>query len=690
MRTICHSPIQMREAELWLKECDLIANDIETIPHVTKAKKPQPFVMTVASYTGLRKGEFQSFAYQLTQQKSALVGEHRYAQEGLESIGRNNALPIRQTLHNGVYDCAWYLRYGVPIANYAYDSMTLWWSRYPDLPKTLSFVSSILLDDYSYWKDGRKDEDFTGHSMYAMADTENTLRNTIRLIEWANADPAMTENFHAAHMRCLTGLAMSVKGMLVDWSMREEMGIELEKKAKEALDNLRFILADDNFNPNSAPAKKELFYGLLGAQPRNAKGRILKRVGGNAKPSVGAIVLRGLKSEHPILRRIVTKLQDAQEPAKQISNVMGIEYDGTKETKARFRTGYDGIGTTTSRLSSRKDAFNFGGNGQNIRKKYRRILKADPNSLILEVDFSAADDVYVSYESEEPKKIAVIERGLDTHSFNAAEVFFPHWTYEGVVSGKKADDPAVTHPITGIRQITKKTTHGANYLMAGHTLLNSAGREAIVGAAKHSGHADAGLWGIDRLVEYCEWMDGRYRAYYPRFARSGAHSFYADLSLMLRRTRSFTSIFHYTQRFLADPMEDSTLRALAATVGQANTAGRVNMAMLELDQGYRTLRFRDGDAPDFDEPALQVTEKEHGASLRLQTHDSLTFNIQYTHPNWFEGVTRIFHVLQRPVVCRGRIIRLGIEADCSINWAHKSEVVKNPDDVRSWIDKLAA
>lgn len=296
--------------------------------------------------------------------------------------------------------------------------------------------------------------------------------------------------------------------------------------------------------------------------------------------------------------------------------------------------------------------------------------------------------MFVSYESEEQKKIDVIEKGLDTHAFNVSEVFFPNWTYERVVAGKKESSPdyeLVTHPITGVRQIVKKTTHGCNYLMAGHTLLNSAGRDAIVAAAKYWGHADAGLWGIQTLVEFCEWLDSRYRQYYPRFARSGGHSFYADLSLGLRNHGSFTTIFGYTQRFLADPMADSTLRACAATVGQANTAGRVNMAMMELDQGIRTNRFRDGEAPDAGGPALYVNEREHGISLRLQTHDSLTFVGDAEHSNVLEGIDRVFTVMRRPVVCRGRTIRIGVEADVAINWAHNVTTVNNSNDVESWM-----
>ena len=691
-RVICDRPELMREAIVWLNGCELISVDIETIPHITKAKKPQPEVITVVSYTGISEaGVVRSYAFQLTKQKSSLEDEAPFAEKAMLSIERINRSSIRKTLHNGVYDAAWFLRYAVPLKNYAYDSMTLWWSRYPDLPKTLDYVSSIVLDSHAYWKQGRKDEDFTAHTYYAMNDTETTLFITLRLIEWAIADPAMAKNFSDAHMRCLSGLGMTMRGMLIDSEVRTEMHSELAKSAEEKLARLRYILADEDFNPNSTPAKKAVFYDLLGLPVRNAKGRVLTRVTGNAKPSTGAIALRAFKSDHPIAEYIVNALDDAMQPAKQISNVIGIEFRGT-----RFHTGYDGVGTTTTRFSSRKDAFNYGGNGQNIRKKYRRFLRADPDSIILEVDFSAADDVFVSYESEEPKKIAIIERGLDTHSFNASEVFFTDWDYDRVVAGKREyldaqhtilnpDYPLVTHPITGIRQITKKTTHGANYLMAGMTLLMSAGRAAIVGAAKALGHVEAGKWDVDELCEFCEFLDAKYRRYYPRFARTGSGSFYADLAIQLRSERSFLTVFGYRQYFSGDPYDDRSLRALAATVGQANTAGRVNMALAELDHGVRINRFRDGEAPDADEPALPINEQSHGASIRLQTHDSLTFNIKVTHPNWREGIERIFHVMRRPVIIKKHLVRVGLEADVSIHWASRTETVDGVSDIEKFL-----
>src|SRR3546814_10126353 len=35
----------------------------------------------------------------------------------------------------------------------------MWYSRFSELPKTLDFASSILLDDYQYWKDDIKGTD---------------------------------------------------------------------------------------------------------------------------------------------------------------------------------------------------------------------------------------------------------------------------------------------------------------------------------------------------------------------------------------------------------------------------------------------------------------------------------------------------------------------------------------------------
>ena len=682
MRVICRTEAMMAEAVEYMESCELIASDVETIPHMPKSKKKQPFVMTVSSYTGLRNdGEMRSYALQLTRQKSAIMPAIDNQEAVWHTMRQINANPVRKVLHNGVYDSAWFIRYRVPLVNYAYDTMTMWWSRYPDIPKTLDVVSSVLLDDHRFWKMGRKEEDFTAHTFYAMEDTETTLRCALVLMRWMLDDPDMLRNFNDAHRRCLIGLGMSLRGMPMDWDKRAELEQELIAESASSLAKLRWITANDELNPNSPAQMVQLLYKILGAKPRSAKGREYKVVNKGTKLSTGALAMRAMRADNPLIGRVISAIETAKKPAKQLSNVMSLQTpDG------RFRTSYDGIGTTTTRYSSRRDAFGFGGNAQNIRKKFRRIMRADADSFILEIDFSAADDVFVSYESEEQKKIDLVESGVDTHSYNASAVFFTNWTYDQVVAGKKAEDVRVVDPIIGIRQITKKTTHGANYLMAGMTLLVSAGRDAIVAAAKHLGHDSAGSWSTKRLSEFCDFLDQKYRLFYPRFERSGSNSFYTDLQKGLNKHQSYTTIFGYRQRFTSDPADQSTLRACAATVGQANTAGRVNMALDELELGIRVKEFRDGEAPDSVGPALWVDDHSFGCSLRFQTHDSISYNVKHTHPNWQEGVDRIMKVMQRPVVCRGRVVNVGIEADVAIRWAENAERIYDVNGINAWLD----
>lgn len=702
-RIICWTPELCREATAWLKSCVLISSDIETIPFKKPGKKPKdfptvpllaqqfydkiPYIMTIACYTGIMEsGEIRSFCFPFVTRK-AVGPAPSHSDDVYKAVVEINASGIPFTGQNFTYDMAWFLRYQAPVANWAYDSMVMWWAIYPELPKRLDFIASILLDDYQYWKDGRTTKDFLEYCVYGMRDTESTLRITIILIERLTNNKRARINWINAQIRCMVALAMSVKGMKVNFDVLGEMQKELQAKADAALESTRYLIADDNFNPNSPKQKVQLFYSLLGARMRNAKGRFVSKL---SQASAGKIPLRALMSDHPVFRRIAKSVLNSIEPAKQLSNVIGLVHMRSATGLYRFLTSYDGVGTTTSRLASRGSAFGHGGNAQNIRKLFRRFATADTDCVFMEVDYSAADDVFVSYESEEQKKIDLFLSGKDIHASNAT-LFFPNWTYEDIVAGHKADDPRVVDPITGIRQITKKVTHGCNYLMAGLTLLMNAGRDSIIAAAKELGHVNAGQWNQEQLVFFCGQLEAVYRGHYHRFVRAGADSWYQALKEEVKETEGFTTIFNYYQRFLGSPDDDKTLRAVAATAGQANTAGRINIAMNELAMGIRMRRFRDGIAPDADDPARRVSEATHGISMRQQTHDSIGFNIRYTHNNWRQGVEDILHVMRRPVVCKGRIILVNIEAEVSLAWAGKPKaIVESADDIQNFLDKHLA
>lgn len=718
-RLICWDPKSLQEAYNFLAKSPLKCTDIETIPFKKLTKKQQkayfdlvgvdpnsakgpkpPPRLTVISYSGFNEDSTKIHSYLLpfVTQKDRYADVPLHFEEIFKTAIAINDLPNPTTLQNGVYDCSWFLWMGMPLRNYAYDSMTLWWSIYPDLPRRLDYITSVLLTDYVYWKANRKAEDFIDYCNYAMDDTESTLRATVKLIQMACNDERIMRNFYHAHLRCLASLEMSAAGMAVDESVMDEIRKTLDVKAVKALERLRYIVADSEFNPNSAPQKKNLIYSILNAKPRGPKGKFVKRI---EDASTGAIALRAMRSDHPIFRRVIDATLDAIAPAKQISNVVGLARFPGGSTGSRFVTTYDGVATTTSRLGSRGNALGFGGNAQNIRKDYRRFARADVGHFLLEIDLSASDDVFVAFESAEPKKIDLVRSGKDAHATNAL-IFFPNWTYDGIVAGKKAKDDRVVHPITGVRQITKKVVHGTHYLMAGLTLLMSAGREAIVAAAKELGYEDANFWTQEKLVAFCDMLSHKFRVHYPRFQleHDSPDSWYRDLRREVVTTGGFTTPFEYFQRFSSDPRDDATLRAVAATAGQAGTAGRINMVMEELFHGIIPKRFRDGPNPHRDARPLQVSPSLNGVSTRLQTHDSLTFDVNPMHPGWFQGMLDVFESFSRPVIIKGETVVVGIEADVSIWWAGKETFgihtphdlltpIKGDPDGLNWLQKMS-
>src|SRR3546814_12613008 len=149
-------------------------------------------------------------------------------------------------MHNGSYDGIYFIRNLCPTRNYLYDSMLMLYSRFSHLPKTLDFVSSILLEDYQYWKDDIKGTDNKGQVLrnlerywrYNALDTRNTLFNTLLLIQLMKLSPQMQRNYNDTFMRNLSAISMSMKGVKADFKQLEEhrtqLQSEVDKRSEES------------------------------------------------------------------------------------------------------------------------------------------------------------------------------------------------------------------------------------------------------------------------------------------------------------------------------------------------------------------------------------------------------------------------------------------------------------------------
>jgi len=664
--SVCRTRDDCMAAERFLSDCVLIAADHETGCF--------PAQITCAGFTGLhRSGVIRTFiipfydAYRTGGLFWPDEDDHLFAFMVMRRINESAAI---KTYHNGNYDQSYNIRDRAPADNWLLDSMLLWYSKYAELPKTLDFVTSILMDNYQYWKDDIKaqEEDKTIQDMerywrYNGLDCYYTLHNTLFLLILLAKDPAMQYNYNDVFLRALSGLKMSMRGMKADFQRRDEHRANLMAEREDKLDLFRFMIDDPEFNVESPVQKVRLLYDFLGIRPRNDRGRFTTRDGkGKGKaPSSGAFALKLAKTDHPFFRGIIEAMEDAMSPAKQISNVCNI-----KLFTDRMRYAMNAAGTETGRFSCKSSNFWDGSTIQNIRDQYRDWMVADEDCILMDIDYSQSDDVFMAYEAQDPEKIKVVESGKDAHAVNG-ELLFKR-DYDWIVAGKKAHDPLVVHEITGIRQITKKVVHGSNFQMAAMTLYITTGREAIVAAAELLGFKDAEGWSQDRLVHFCGGLMLVYRKKYKRFTPK---EFYAEIAAMLKNSGRIVNAFGLTRTFLGSHADNGTQREATAFIGQSDTASNMNRVMYEIDFGFIPKTFRDGPNPDANAKPLKMDLESHGFRFMLQVHDNFLTQLSLKHPRWKEAAHNLLHVMNRPVIIHGREVRIRAEAGVGLRWGHK-------------------
>jgi hypothetical protein len=672
--SVCRTLEDCYAAKEYLDSCILLAVDCETGNY--------PPGLTCNGYTGLLpNGACHTFIFPLFDPRApngCFWNEDDHAIV-LAIIRDINDSPVLKTLHNGSYDASYYIRDRLGLRNYFYDSMVLWWSLYMELPKKLQFVTSVLCDNYQFWKDDIKgdaeesvDTNAERYWRYNGLDTYYTLWDTCYLIVLLNKNKAMQFNYRDAMLRVYSGLAMSMRGVGVDWSRRDEHREALTQQAEQAIGQLRFMIDDPEFNINSPQQKSSLLYDVFGLPERNAKGRFIdhkKELKGDNAPSAGKIPLKMAKSEHPFFKGILDKLEEAMEPDKQLSNIFGRKQDDGKVKgglfmpTGRMRSSFSAVGTETTRFASKKSSFWDGGNLQNIRGEFRDWIRADEGKIFFDVDYSQSDDVFMAYESQDPDKIEVAESGRDAHAVNG-ELFFG-LGYDKIIAGKKSGDPAIVHPIYGIRQLSKRIVHGTNFQMAGMTLYVTMGRESVVEAARLLGYQNPDAMQQEQLVQICSKVMSIYRRKYKRLT---AKEYYKEIYQELKTKGAITNVWGITRNFLGNPDDNGTQREATAFVGQSATGGNMNRSMYEIDHGYMPEYFRDGPNPDAREKPLMMNWESHGFAFHIQSHDSFTTQLSLRHPRWKEAAANLLTVMNRPVIIHGRLVRIRTDAKLGTHW----------------------
>lgn len=245
-----------------------------------------------------------------------------------------------------------------------------------DIPKALHVISSIYCEYHQYWKDeshGEEDDkwepteqSWDNYLLYNGKDCCKTLDAAIILIDEAVPGMGMQQGWDFQLGMWQHVLKCMLRGNLYDWDERSQQRKDLERKMK-ALEDFMYDMVPPELYPRhpktpffkSPTQLKDLFYEVLN-QPTVTKRNANKQWVATTEDAALKVVM----SREPLLKPLCETIL--------IYRSMRVFYDtfltGKPDYDDYLRSAYLLAGTSTTRLASRGDVFDFGLNLQNLPK----------------------------------------------------------------------------------------------------------------------------------------------------------------------------------------------------------------------------------------------------------------------------------------------------------------------------------
>lgn len=563
-----------------------------------------------------------------------------YAWQFIKEFLESDIIKIFQ---NGAYDNAYFIIHRFETKNWFLDTQHFFHAIWPESPKKLNFIASIVLDHCRFWKDDKKGDKnekiphtklgLERYWRYCCIDCHTTALSLIWLLtqvvkpvlRWA-LDNYVTEF-------CLQvgpAFSMSMTGMKANEYRKRIKNIKWMEEFRENLKELRIMTDQPDFNPKSPDQVAQLIYDVLGASAMKTKGK--KKYG---KRSVDENILKFIRLQHPLFALYIDKIWDTKKPANNSS-----KYGAMPLLNNRFMYQYGAAGTKFGRFNGKEHQFWIGTNPQNIPKKARDMLVADPGYVLIEADYAQSDLWFVAYECEDPDLMKNISDDRDTHSVHA-EFFFKK-AYALIYKAHLNQEEWVEHPTKGVRQNTKRITHGASYRMGGFALYILMGHEAVVATAKALGHSEAYMWPRNKLIKLCDELLQSYYYLYPYLPKW----FQTSVEECVKNGNLATCAFGRTHLFFGTISEDVAIqRELSAFYGQGGTSGNINRT---LNSVYYKSNLLD-----------------QGLLLLLQTHDSITSQIPETK---LHLAKEFLTIMEQPCTIKERTFTVPVDMSIGYTW----------------------
>ena len=308
----------------------------------------------------------------------------------------------RLIFHNGSYDATVFMNNnGIHCKNFAIDTLIAAHICFPETPRSLSYLSSILLD-VEAWKHTSQ----LTPTLYNAADCANTygiwevLENELQkknLMKIFNFEMSQVE---PAIMLQLQGLKVNEE---VRSSIKEKSTLRITELEKELED-----LVGKKINYSSPKQLQQLLYFDL-ELPIQYKRRKVATDDRKMSADAESIKKLWLKTHSPILEKIM----ELKKLVKLVTGFLNIEvssagtihtsYNITGATMTRESKGFtvddEGAYKSFGRWSSSKSIIlPYGsGNNQNLPKKARKMFTAPEGKVFLQADYKQAEAVVVAY-----------------------------------------------------------------------------------------------------------------------------------------------------------------------------------------------------------------------------------------------------------------------------------------------------
>lgn len=419
----------------------LCAVDIETIQ--------TPLAITCIGYCGM----FADAAGNISSHAIVIPMD---SEVNLTWMRKFNTLPAAKVLQNGKYDINYLLAYNAPVTNWYFDTATAMHCWYSELPKDLGSLAAFFVRNARYWKHmsdaGIRSEEYY---CYNAKDTYNTLWSMIAWLleapEWAKRNYIME---FPVNYPCVVS---ELTGLKRDLEIQELQVTKLESSITRRTDSLARMTGTTNFNPNS---------------PKQVLA-LLRVLGCGDLTSSDEANLNKASFRHPLNERILGDILEVRGERKLASTYFGKEYKG------RILYSLVPHGTDTGRLASKEHHFWCGLQLQNIPRgsEVKCTLQADTDFYLGEADYAQAESRDTAYITGDTNLIAAVEGTRDFHSVNASAFF-------GVPYEKIFDDASHKQLDKELRDLSKRTNHGANYCMGPAVMLETMGIRKVLEAQR--------------------------------------------------------------------------------------------------------------------------------------------------------------------------------------------------------------